>query len=157
MSNVEEETTGWSGGDSAARLVPPPPPRTSRALAWTVRALARLWIVSMLLMAAAVAGIAVFVLGQTQEQLRIVREEPGAASYSVVAYRRELARQVEEMRRDEVDNVSAETLPTPPDRPRQLVEIDSLRERNAEERRLANIAAANRSARPRITDPRIPE
>ena len=158
MSNVEEEATaaGWEH-DGGARVVQPGLWSRERFMPWFVRALARLWVVSLLLVAAAVAGISVYELNRTYRELGEVREEPGPASYAVVAYRRELARQVDDMKRDEVDFVSTETLPIPPDRPRQLVEIDSLRQRNALGRRAALESRAEDTARPRRTEPRIPD
>ncbi|MGE3141788.1 MAG: hypothetical protein AB7L65_00565 [Hyphomonadaceae bacterium] len=106
---------------------------------WAVRALARFWVVCLLLLAAAFGGISVFQYMQMKAQLNELRAAPGAQSYAVVAYRRELARQVHAYSRDWDD---LEVLPTPPARPRLLEEIDLARQRNAEIRRSATRAPA---------------
>jgi hypothetical protein len=152
MSTVEGEANAWEERASRA----PDPPR-DRFLGWFIRALARLWVVSLVLVTAAAAGIAVYELNQTYRELHVAREEPGAASYAVVAYRRELARQVDNMKRDEVDYLTTETLPVPPERPRQLADIDSLREDNAAIRRAALASRSEDGARPRRGEPRIPD
>ncbi len=155
MSNVEDEARVWE--ERGARAAAPERSPGDRFLGWFIRALARLWVVSLLLVTAAGAGIAVYELNRTYRELSEAREAPGAASYAVVAHRRELERQVDNMKRDEVDYVTSETLPIPPDRPRQLVEIDSLRERNAAARRAALAARSQDGARPRRGEPRIPD
>jgi hypothetical protein len=124
-------------------------PSGRNVFAWVVFALARLWVVCLLLVAAAVAGISVYEYAQSQQELSQVREAPGEHAYAVVAYRRELARQIEEMELSEADYIESGTLPLPPERPRLLVEIDNLRERNAEERRSARNAYTERTSRPR--------
>ena len=69
-----------------------------------------------------------------REELAELRKAPGPQSYAVVAYRRELARQILSYRRNWED---ADTVPTPPSRPRLMFEIDVARQRNAEFRRAA--------------------
>ncbi|MBC7768208.1 MAG: hypothetical protein H7124_05425 [Phycisphaerales bacterium] len=157
MANVEDDAAHWEAEQQSGRAAQADRPRVQPMIAWFIFALARLWVVCLLLVAAAVAGISVYEYAQTKQELTQLRESPGAPSYAVVAYRRELARQIEAMELDEVDYIESETLPTPPDRPRQLSEIDNLRERNARERRNARSASSESSARPRRNESRVPD
>jgi hypothetical protein len=157
MANLHEDAEHWDTRreDPAAAK----PERTRATLdrgpsgrnvfAWIVFALARLWVVCLLLVAAAVAGISVYEYAQSQQELSQLREQPGEQAYAIVAYRRELARQIEEMEQNEADYIESETLPPPPERPRLLVEIDNFRERNASQRRTARDTYARETARPR--------
>lgn len=157
MANVEDDAAHWEPKEARSRTAQPEPARGRPMFAWFVFALARLWVVSLLLVAAAVAGVSVYEYAQTQQELSQLRESPGEASYAVVAYRRELARQIEAMELDEADYIESETLPTPPERPRTLVEIDGLRERNDRERRSVRAAATADTGRPRRNEPRVPD
>ena len=106
-----------------------------------VRFFARLWVISLLLAAAAFGGIAVYQLFQMQAQLSELRKEPGADAYAVVAYRRELERQI----RANAQNWREDAVPSPPPRPRLLEEIDlarpPVRERVRSSTELAPISA----------------
>jgi hypothetical protein len=93
-----------------------------------VRLVARLWVTSLLLLAAAFGGISVYQLLQTRAELAELREAPGPEAYAVVAYRRELERQIQAYSR----NWRAEAVPAPPPRPRLLEEIDIARPRERE-------------------------
>jgi hypothetical protein len=165
MANVQDDTAHWESDrpdqraarSTRARASVDPGPPGRPVFAWLVFALARLWVVCLLLVAAAVAGISIYEYAQTQQELNQVRESPGEAAYSVVAYRRELARQIEAMELNAADYIESETLPTPPERPRLLAEIDNLRERNAGERRSARAVYAADTARPRRNEPRVPD
>jgi hypothetical protein len=156
MATVQDDADHWdnqrddqaSANTERSRVTMERGPSGRNVFAWVVFALARLWVVCLLLVAAAVAGISVYEYAQSQQELSQVREAPGEQAYAVVAYRRELARQMEEMEMNEADYLESGTLPLPPERPRMLVEIDNLRERNAEERRAARNAYTNRTSRP---------
>ena len=106
-----------------------------------VRAIARLWVTSLLLLAAAFSGIAVYQLFQTQAQLRELRKSPGPEAYAVVAYRRELERQI----RAYEQGWRPDAVPSPPPRPALLEEIDLARRRDqgrvSRSRELAPISA----------------
>lgn len=96
---------------------------------WTAivfRAVARLWVIGLLLAAAVVTGMALNQLLQAESRLQALRKEPGPEAYAVVAYRRELERQIETYRQRR----TADTVPVPPARPRLLEEIDLARQRN---------------------------
>lgn len=152
MSNVEDDAPKWEDARNA-RLVPPEQPVWMKFLTWGVRAIARLWVVSLLLVAGAVAGIALYELNHTTARLDQVREEPGVGPYAVVAYRRELERRIAEVRNSEI---ASETLPVPPDRPRLLVEIDRLRQQNEALRAAESQARVVRDVRPRRDGPEAP-
>jgi hypothetical protein len=165
MATVQDDADHWdnqredpaSANAERTRATLDRGPSGRPVFAWVVFALARLWVVCLLLVAAAVAGISVYEYAQSQQELSQVRESPGEQSYAVVAYRRELARQIEEMEVNEADYIESGTLPLPPERPRLLVEIDNLRERNASASRSARAARAADTARPRRSDPRVPD
>ncbi len=110
----------------ATEATPAPEPMWITRLKWCVRALARVWVVSMLLFAAAFAGIGVYKASETRAELTELRKAPGPESYAVVAYRRELARQVRAYSRNWRD---PDTVPSPPSRPRLMTDIDSARPR----------------------------
>lgn len=104
-------------------------PRTGMALAGLIiRTIARLWVVCLLLVGAAFAGITLNQMMQRQAQLNELRKEPGPDAYAVVAYQRELERQI----RAYNQNWRSESVPTPPPRPRLLEDIDLARLRNRE-------------------------
>lgn len=106
-----------------------------------VRAVARLWVISLLLTTAAFSGISVYQLLQTQAELTELRKTPGPDAYAVVAYRRELERQI----RANDQRWREESVPQPPPRPRLLEEIDLARRREpvraSTSRELAPISA----------------
>jgi hypothetical protein len=104
----------------------PPAPRVSWA-ALIVRTIARAWIVLLLLAGAALGGVAVTQVFVKQAELEQLRREPGPNAYAILAYRAELKRQIEAISSDR----SADSVPTPPDRPLLLEEIDLARARNA--------------------------
>ncbi len=97
-------------------------------LALIVRTLARLWVIGLLLLGAAFAGIAINQMMQRQAQLEELRRRPGPDAYAIVAYRRELERQL----RAYSQNWRSDSVPTPPQRPRLLEDIDLARARNRE-------------------------
>jgi hypothetical protein len=140
MANVDDATTVH--GEASGEHLPVAPPVWVSVAAWVMRAIVRAWIVAMVLLAAAFGGIAVYQFYQTRDQLAEVRQDPGAQPYAVVAYRRELARQIEAYRRDWRDR---DDVPAPPARPRLLEEIDMARASNDELRRNAE---SRRFARP---------
>jgi hypothetical protein len=106
-----------------------------------VRTVARVWVMGLLLLAAAFSGVAVYQLFERQAELRELRKGPGPEAYAVVAYRRELERQVQALERGWREDV----VPTPPPRPRLLEEIDLARHREQDRvvvsRELAPISA----------------
>ncbi len=106
------------GGEPGATASAPP-----SMLGVVARALARLWVISLLLFAAAFGGIAVNLVLQDQARLALLRRAPGPDAYAVVAYRRELERQVRALSRD----WRADAVPSPPSRPRLMEEIDLAR------------------------------
>lgn len=97
-----------------------------RSATWVARSVVRLWVVGLLVGAAMGSGVALNQMFQTEGQLESLREEPGADAFAVVAYRRELARQIEEMGRIRAEDA----VPQPPARPALLEEIDIARQRN---------------------------
>jgi len=97
-----------------------------RSAAWVGKSVVRLWVVGLLVAAAMGSGMALNQMFQAQGQLESLREQPGAEAYAVVAYRRELARQIEMMGRVRSEDV----VPQPPSRPALLEEIDIARQRN---------------------------
>jgi hypothetical protein len=90
------------------------------------RVVSRLWVVGLLVAAAMGSGVALNQMFQAEARLEALRQEPGPDAYAVVAYRRELARQIEAYRRIR----TADAVPQPPARPRLLEEIDIARRRN---------------------------
>lgn len=96
-------------------------------LALVVRTLARVWVVVLLLAAAAFGGVAVTQVLQKQAELEELRREPGPSAYAVLAYRAELERQIAAINADR----TMDTVPTPPARPALMEEIDLARARNA--------------------------
>jgi hypothetical protein len=88
-----------------------------------VRALARLWVISLLFVTAAFSGIAIYHLYQTRAELAELRQEPGPDAYAILAYKRELERQI----RANAKTWHADVAPTPPPRPRLMEEIDLAR------------------------------
>ena len=111
---------------------PPAQPAWVGVATFIVRSIARLWIAVMLLVVAAFAGIAVYQFSQSTGELTQLQKAPGPRAYAVVAYRRELAREIRAYGRNWRDE---EAVPTPPSRPELLEEIDLARARNAELRR----------------------
>lgn len=97
-----------------------------RSAAWVAKSVVRLWVVGLLVAAAMGSGVALNQMFQAQAQLEALREEPGPDVFAVIAYRRELARQIEEMGRVR----SEDAVPQPPARPVLLEEIDIARQRN---------------------------
>lgn len=126
MTSLDEEAARVD--DNGGRLFRQGPQAWVGLLGWLVRAVARLWVVSLLLCAAAFGGIAVNQLLLTQAELNELRQAPGADAYAVVAYRRELARQIRLYNR----SWRADSVPSPPQRPRLLEDIDLARQRNQE-------------------------
>jgi hypothetical protein len=90
------------------------------------RIVSRLWVVGLLVAAAMGSGVALNQMFQAEMRLQALRQEPGPDAYAIVAYRRELARQIEVYRRAR----TADVVPQPPPRPRLLEEIDIARQRN---------------------------
>ncbi len=108
-----------------ARAVASPPGVSGFAL--VVRAVARAWIVLLLLGAAAFGGVAVTQVFVRQAELEELRREPGPNAYAILAYRAELQRQIEAISADR----AVDATPVPPARPVLLEEIDLARARNA--------------------------
>jgi len=112
--------------------IPPEPLFAPEPQTWVVwvgrigRLVSRLWVVGLLLAAAMGSGVALNQMFQAQSRLESLRQEPGPDAYAIVAYRRELARQIEVYRRAR----TADVVPQPPPRPRLLEEIDIARQRN---------------------------
>lgn len=103
-----------------------PSPRFS-ILALVVRALARAWVVLLLLAGAAFGGVSVTQVFQKQAELEDLRREPGPGAYAVLAYRAELERQIAAIKADR----AMDAAPAPPPRPALMEEIDLARTRNA--------------------------
>jgi hypothetical protein len=77
---------------------PPPPVVASGISIWIARlgrTLSRLWVVALLVTAAMGSGVALNQMFQAEMRLQSLRQEPGPDAYAIVAYRRELARQIE--------------------------------------------------------------
>ncbi|KAF0187354.1 MAG: hypothetical protein IV086_05455 [Hyphomonadaceae bacterium] len=109
--------------------VVPPDPEPRNLVQWIGqlgRIVSRLWVVGLLIGAAMGSGVALNQMFQAEARLEAMRQEPGPDAYAVVAYRRELARQIEAYRRVR----TADAVPQPPARPRLLEEIDIARRRN---------------------------
>jgi hypothetical protein len=115
--------------DEAYPAQPVSGPAWWSALAWCLRALARVWVVGLLIFSAAFAGIGAYKAYETRAELAEIRKAPGPQAYAVVAYRRELARQIRAYGRHWRD---PDAVPEPPERPRLLYEIDNARQRSAE-------------------------
>lgn len=90
------------------------------------RMASRIWVVALLVAAAMGSGVALNQFFQAQMQLEALRREPGPDAYAIVAYKRELERQLEAYGRER----TADAVPQPPVRPRLLEEIDIARARN---------------------------
>src|SRR5690348_3920945 len=88
---TEDETA--SARDDEPKIVEAVAPAIS-ILGFVLRLAARIWVTSLLLAAAAFGGISVYQLMQTRAELSELRKQPGPESYAVVAYQRELERQV---------------------------------------------------------------
>jgi len=95
-------------------------------LAFVVRMLARLWVVLLLLTAAAFTGVTVTQVFMKNAELEELQGDPGPDSYAVLAYRAELQRQIDAITADR----RLDAVPTPPPRPALLEEIDMARARN---------------------------
>ncbi len=122
MSSIEEPPP-------TAELHVDPPAQVRSVIQWIGeigRVVSRLWVVGLLVGAAMGSGVALNQMFQAEARLETLRQEPGADAYAVVAYRRELARQMEAYRRIR----TADAVPQPPARPRLLEEIDIARKRN---------------------------
>lgn len=152
MTNMDEGEAKWETARDQ-RLLPADQPVWMRFFTWGVRAIARLWVVTLLLVAAAIAGISLYELNNTNGRLERVREEPGVGPYAVVAYRRQLERRIAEVRANEI---TLDTLPLPPERPRLLVEIDRLRAQNQALRNNEAASRQRRDVRPRRDGPGAP-
>ena len=104
----------------------------SAAPSWTVwsalamRALARLWVIGLLVAVAVGSGFALNQMFQAQARLDELRSAPGPDAYAIVAYRREIERQLKSYAKDR----TSDSVPAPPPRPRLLEEIDLTRRRN---------------------------
>lgn len=94
--------------------------------AFVVRMLARVWVVILLLTAAAFTGVTVTQVFQQRAELERLQSEPGPNAYAVLAYRAELERQIEAISSDR----RLDAVPTPPPRPALMEEIDMARARN---------------------------
>ena len=119
--------------------------------AWSgllMRALARVWVVGLLVVAAVGSGIALNQMYQSEAKLEELRREPGPDAYAIVAYRRELERQLKAYAKDR----TSDSVPAPPPRPRLLEEIDLARQRNA-----AIVASPQTNSRVRDAVVRAPE
>jgi len=122
--------------------------------AWTawsgmlMRALARIWVIGLLVVAAVGSGFALNQMFQAEARLDELRAAPGPDAYAVIAYRQELERQLKAYSKDRTSDV----LPSPPTRPRLLEEIDLARARNQE---MSLAPAAGRGTRDAIV--RAPE
>lgn len=101
-----------------------------------VRAFTQFWVVCLLLLAAAFGGVTANELLQKQARLAELREAPGPDAYAVVAYRRELERQV----RAYSMNWRQDTAPMPPARPRLMEEVDLARPREPARARAGELA-----------------
>lgn len=131
---TDDEDTDERVVETEARASVPETPAWVTVTTWIVRGLTRLWVICLILFAAAFAGISVYQLGQSHAALNELRQAPGADAYAVVAYRHELARQIRAYRRNWRNS---DAVPIPPDRPLLLEETDLARARNAEFRRPA--------------------
>lgn len=97
--------------------------------AWSgliMRAIARAWVIGLLVMAAVGSGFALNQMFQAQARLDELRGAPGPDAYAIVAYRRELERQLKSYAKDR----TSDSVPMAPPRPRLLEEIDLARQRN---------------------------
>jgi hypothetical protein len=129
MANVEPDSAATATPHEEEHHEAPPPNKGLAFLAWLVRTVARVWVIGMMVVAAGFGGIAVYQFYQSRAELAEVQQAPGDQSYAVVAYRRELARQIEAYSHDWEN---WEAVPQPPSRPRLMEEIDIVRARNAE-------------------------
>lgn len=103
------------------------------------RMASRIWVVALLVLAAMGSGVALNQYFQAQMQLEALRRDPGPDAYAIVAYKREMERQMEAYSRAR----SADAVPQPPVRPRLLEDIDIARARN--QIVVSNAAAASRA------------
>jgi hypothetical protein len=129
MTTIETEPTRHHDDDEPREHAP----RALGLFSVLVRAIARVWVTSLLLLAAAFSGIAIYQLFQTQAELAELRKSPGPEAYAVVAYRRELERQI----RTFEQGWREDAVPAPPPRPRLLEEIDLARQRDQERVRVS--------------------
>ena len=130
MTNEEaRQTETVTETDATLTAQPVPEPAWIGVVSWLVRALARAWVIGLLLFSAAFAGIGAYKAYETRAELTEIRKAPGPQSYAVVAYRRELARQIRAYSRNWRDS---DAVPQPPSRPRILSEIDAARQRGAD-------------------------
>lgn len=95
-------------------------------LGFVVRTLARIWVVILLLTAAAFTGVTVTQVFQKRAELEQLESQPGPNAYAVLAYRAELERQIEAISSDR----RLDAVPTAPPRPALLEEVDMARARN---------------------------
>lgn len=105
------------------------PSPASSGFSWfalLVRTLARVWVVLLLLAAAAFGGVAVTQVFVKQAELAQLRRDGGPDAYAVLAYRAELQRQIDAIGADR----RIDAVPAPPARPVLLEEIDLARARN---------------------------
>lgn len=136
MTSVETESAREHDPNDRVEVVPRLAP-----LGVLVRSIARVWVTSLLLLAAAFSGVTIYQMLERQSELRELRKSPGPDAYAVVAYRRELERRVQALESGWREDV----VPTPPQRPRLMEEIDLARHRGQERvrvsRELAPISA----------------
>jgi hypothetical protein len=127
MTTIDEDVAEEVALDETVEPRSPAQP-VPTFLGMVVRTIARVWVISLLLLAAAFGGIAVNQLFQAKAELAALRKAPGPDAYAVVAYKRELERQIRALDQ----TARADTVPTPPPRPRLMEDIDLARPRDRE-------------------------